>query len=868
MKRATAVAILVAITSSSAQSQTKSLGNDSVVVVAGPDFAAGGFHRWLLGDNYRDVWTTPIKVPILDLHSFAGGLKPLKKGGGAQTISLTFLTSDSTEWVFRSIHKRVGVLSKQYEGTVIWYIFRDAGSASHPTGFRAAIPMQDAAGVLHPTGRLAVMPDDPMLGEFRKEFAGMLGEVELRPTVPKDAPAFAGASKIIGAEELLKEINSDPFDQVDARKMLTARLLDMVLGDNDRHPDQWKWARFGKNDQVPWIPIAEDRDKVFVSYRGALLSLARKALPNLVTFDSAYPEPTALFNNATDFDRRMLGGLDRSVWDSVAISLTSALTNSVIDSAMHMMPREYAPSSRAIGEKLRARRDGLRAAADHYYDILSRIVDIHATDSADKATVVRSGDGIVDVQIQFGNNPPWVNRRFNASETSEIRLYLHGGDDTAVVTGNVRSSIPLRIIGGNGNNAIADQSIVGGNRNPTRLYDVGNVTDNVYKPDTVDINANIDNALNHSFNRRPWLPAYGELIPPQRDYGSSVKPFAGVRTGRNLGVIAKVGAARYGYGFRDVPYSSMMSGQVGLSTTGRFAVILGADKRFESSQVHIPVDASVSQLEQVEFRGFGNDVPDLRGRPYEVKQTQLSFRPALGFSLNPLSDISIGPIVRYTRTDSLVGTVAHDDVGSFIAGARPLPLGFPHFGQEGAQAKLHYDSKYAPMPDTMQPRAVVDIIGSGYPGAWDVKNSYESISGVAEGFFTLPLKIRPVLALRAGGKKLFGGDFPYFDAAFLGGSQSLRTEERQRYAGDAVMYGTTELRVPVAKFPLIVPLDVGLLGFMDIGKVYMNGDSPGGWHKGTGGGFWVGFLNPGTSLNVLFTNNADRRVVSSFGFAF
>ncbi len=865
MKRATAVAILVAITSLRAQSQTATVGKDSVVIVAGPDFAAGGFHRWLLGDNYRDVWTTPIKVPVLDLHSFAGGLKPLEKGGGAQTVSLRFIAPDSTEWAFRSIHKRVGVLPKQYEGTVIYYIFKDEGSASHPTGFVAAVPMEDAAEVLHPTGRIAVMPDDPILGDFRKEFAGMLGEIEIRPSVPKDGPAFAGASKIIGAEELLKEINSDPFDQVDARKMLTARLLDMVLGDNDRHPDQWKWARFGKNDQVPWIPIAEDRDKVFVSYQGALLGLARKALPNLVTYDSTYPEPTALFNNATDFDRRMLVGLDRSVWDSVAIALANALSNSVIDSAMRSMPHEYAPSSRVVGEKVKARRDRLRAAADHYYDQLSRVVDIHATDSADKATVVRSGDGIVDVQIQSGNNPPWFNRRFNAAETSEIRLYLHGGDDNAVVTGNVRSSIPVRIIGGNGNNTLVDQSVVGGHRNPTRFYDVGNVTDNVYKPDSVDINANVDNALNHSFNRRPWLPAYGTLIPPQRDYGTSVRPYASVRTGRNLGIVTKVGATRYVYGFRDVPYSSMMLWQVGLSTTGRYVVILGGDKRFESSQVHVPVDASVSQLEQVEFRGFGNDVPDLRGRPYEIKQTQLSFRPALGFSLNQLSDISVGPIIRYTRTDSLPGSVANNDKGSFIAGARPY--GFPHFGQAGAQIKLHYDSKYAPLPDTMRPRAVVDIIGSGYPAAWDVKNSYESISGVAEGFFTLPAKNRPVLALRAGGKKLFG-DFPYFDAAYVGGSSSLRTEERQRYAGDASLYGTTELRVPVAKFPLIVPLDVGLIGFLDIAKVYVNGDSPGGWHKGTGGGFWVGFLNPGTSLNVLFSNNPNRRVISSFGFAF
>jgi hypothetical protein len=86
------------------------IGKDSVTVIAGPDFAAGGFHRWLLGDNYRDAWTTPIKVPVLDIQHYDGGLKPVKVGGGVQTTSLTFITADSTEWVFRSVHKKVGVL--------------------------------------------------------------------------------------------------------------------------------------------------------------------------------------------------------------------------------------------------------------------------------------------------------------------------------------------------------------------------------------------------------------------------------------------------------------------------------------------------------------------------------------------------------------------------------------------------------------------------------------------------------------------------------------------------------------------------------------------------------------------------------------
>jgi hypothetical protein len=50
--------------------------------------------------------------------------------------------------------------------------------------------------------------------------------------------------------------------------------------------------------------------------------------------------------------------------------------------------------------------------------------------------------------------------------------------------------------------------------------------------------------------------------------------------------------------------------------------------------------------------------------------------------------------------------------------------------------------------------------------------------------------------------------------------------------------------------------------------VYVDGDSPGGWHSSTGAGFWVGFINPGTNLNVLFTNHSDHRVLTSLGFAF
>ncbi|MDQ6690952.1 MAG: hypothetical protein M3Z18_10625, partial [Gemmatimonadota bacterium] len=128
------VLIMGAISTAAAQNPTRILGTDSVVVIPGEIYRAGQFHRALLGNNYRDEWTTPIKVPVLNLRTFRGGLKPGKKGGGAQTVSLRFAAADGSEYVFRSVKKRFSVLPKVYDGTVIWYIVRDEGSASHPLG--------------------------------------------------------------------------------------------------------------------------------------------------------------------------------------------------------------------------------------------------------------------------------------------------------------------------------------------------------------------------------------------------------------------------------------------------------------------------------------------------------------------------------------------------------------------------------------------------------------------------------------------------------------------------------------------------------------------------------------------------------------
>ena len=80
--------------------------NDRIATTAaGEQYRAGLLQRWILGRHYRDLWTQPIQVELLDLEATAGGLTPTRTGGGMQTQSLRFMGADGREYAFRSVDK-------------------------------------------------------------------------------------------------------------------------------------------------------------------------------------------------------------------------------------------------------------------------------------------------------------------------------------------------------------------------------------------------------------------------------------------------------------------------------------------------------------------------------------------------------------------------------------------------------------------------------------------------------------------------------------------------------------------------------------------------------------------------------------------
>jgi hypothetical protein len=183
---------------------------ETTLQAAGKQYGAGWFHRFLMGSEYREVWTTPITVPVLDMDTFAGGVRAVSGTGGQQSKSLRLQATDGRQFFFRSIDKDPsGALPEEFRQTVAAGVARDQTSSALPTAPLVVGRLLKAAGILHADPAIVVLPDVERMGEFRSEFAGLMGTLEDRVGGSGPAAHWGGATEIVLTEPFLPGSN-DP----------------------------------------------------------------------------------------------------------------------------------------------------------------------------------------------------------------------------------------------------------------------------------------------------------------------------------------------------------------------------------------------------------------------------------------------------------------------------------------------------------------------------------------------------------------------------------------------------------------------------------------------------------------------------------
>ncbi len=826
------------------------------IVKPARQYPAGAVQRFILGGGYRELWDIEIEVEVLDLAQHGGGLTPLERGGGQQTQSLRFQGGDGLIYNFRSVDKnaRQGV-DPVLQGSLAADILQDQISSLFPLSAMVVAPLLDAVGTYHPGPELRVMPDDPALGPFREEFAGVLGWIELRPDEGSDdEPGFAGSTRVIGSPTLYERLEEEPDNFVDARAFLKARYLDFLVGDWDRHPDQWRWAGFpgvvgGRNSTV-FQPVPRDRDWALARIDGVVGFAAGLAYPQYVGFSKDYPSPRSASWNGRGLDRLLLNSLDRDDYLEVAAEVVELLTDSVIRGAVERLPESYLRlEGPRLLQNLLHRRATLPDFATEYYALHAQAPDVDATDDAEYILIERLGASdtrvtIYDLQDDIPRPEPYFERTFRGGETEEVRLYLHGGDDRIVVRGDTNSEIEVHIVGGGGDDTLVDQST------GRRIHFHDHRGDNRIEP-----------AAGTQIDMREYDAPEDEEAELHGarplDWGNVLLPVPGVSFAQDEGLILSLGLQRTSYGFRRHPWASRTTATAEIATgTGKPSFELRYESRYSIPGLVADTRVFFDAARFDRFYGFGNETTapgddDL----FEAETEEVGIESALVREWPNGLSLAASAAWRHWSAQAGQGTLV-DQV---------RPYGYGDFQQISLSTRFVLDRTDA----HFRPRRGVRVEASATwtPEGLDAESSYTRVTGALLGYLPLPTPLSPVLAIRARAEQLIG-DYPYLAAASIGGARSFRGLPNQRYSGDASLAISTEIRAELGEFLVLFPGELGVLGLMDVGRVFMDGEVSERWHRSVGGGIWITLVDAYSASLVAAKGPEETGFYFKFGMPF
>jgi len=832
---------------------------DTVLVTPEGRYEVGWIHRQLLGANNRGLWPQPIPATVLDLETYAGGLEVVRRGGGLQTRSLRFQGADGFQYTFRTLDKDATLsLDPVLRESVAARVLQDQISALNPLSALVVDPLLEAAGILHASPTPVVMPDDPALGEFREEFAGLVGIFEVRPNEGAAGDTnFEDVDRITGSPRFLERLEEGPDDRPDADAFLRARLMDLLVGDWDRHPDQWRWARTEQRDEIRyWSPIPRDRDWALARMQGALVWAARFPWPHYVGFDRDYPSAFHATWSGRALDRLILPALDWPRWEAAILDIQERLPDEVIREAVARLPDGYRNETGAfLEEALIHRRTGLMDQGRAVYELLAEDVDIQATDRREFAQVDLLNRTSLRVRLfpadrsGAADGPAYFDRVFAADDTREIRLYLRGNDDHAIVQGSGPQQITVRVIGGGGDDVLRDRTERLSDK--VFLYDHRGDNDLIGHNGTEIATWDYDAPTSFEDETHQALP---------RDWGHRWIPIPRLVINSEVGLALGVSGIRTGYGFRQYPYRDKLTltGAIG-TLTGR--ALLAAEYDFPVFRYRVRGTASAlwNAVEAVEFFGFGNETENTKDDDfYHARQARGQIVTTLDFALGENSTFSVGPVIELFRPDEKANDGTLIDIEQ--------PYGYRSFDQAGALAEFEWDRRNRPVAASSG--TYVRVRGRHFLSMLDVDSAFTVLEGEAAAYFTSEVALNPTLALRVGGTETWGS-VPYHQAAYVGGSPNLRGFRRNRFGGNRAVHAEGELRLFLTQFFVALPVDLGVFGRGDVGRVWVDGEDSDRWHSSLGGGIWAAPVDRAATITFsVAVSNEDFRYYIGYGFQF
>ena len=826
----------------------------------------GAVHNFLLGSHYRNVYIPEYKFPTLDLSTFKGGVEVLKRGGGNQTNSLRLGDPTGKQWVMRAMTKDASRFIpypfNKITGTQA--VVEDNFLSTHPFAAIVVPDLAEAVNVYHTNPTIYYIPKQPTLGLDNEAYGGELYLVEERPNKDwSDEPSFGNSKDIVSTPTVVEKVVKNGKHQVDEPWLLRTRLFDMVIGDWDRHDDQWRWASFKdkEKDMTFYRPIPRDRDQPFSKYNGVAPFIARLTLPFLKQLK---PYTGKIKNikwdnyGARQIDQSFLTRVTWPEWEKEIKSIQEGLTDEVIEKAFreHWPEPSFSLSAEEIMESLKKRRNDLMEIGRTYYEFRAKEVDIVGSEKKDLFEVVRKNNKETEVKVyrmRSEGNDLTYQRTFYTDETNEIRLYGLQNDDVFMITGEVNKGVKVRVIGGLGEDKFVNKSKGG----KTFIYDAKE-EESILEVTPQTKNKISSRNIFNVYNRKDFHYEY-DFIMPFPLFGFN--PDDGIFIGSNITITD--------YKFKKSPFGASHNIKALYAfATSAFSIEYTGDYLEVFGKWDFLLRSTISSPQYVEnFFGLGNESVNLLGNGiddidfYRVRRFRFEVNPNFKrrFAFGA-GTVRFGPVLEASNVEETTGRLIATD--GFID---PKVFSTQWFG--GAEAALEFNNAN----DLQMPSSGIRF-NAGVSWRANLEDTDRNfLKYYSDLTFYLAINHRQsfIFATRIGFEHI-NGDFEFFQGAILDGNSNFRGFRRDRFYGNSSFFHQSELRLKIATVSdgAFFPFSYGITGGFDHGRVWLRTEDSDIWHFSYGGGLWISPVDFIVLNSTFYRSDEANLVRVTLGFSF
>ncbi|WCM43097.1 metallophosphoesterase [Flavobacterium sp. CBA20B-1] len=821
-------------------------------------------YKFLFGNHYRSIYGTKVNANVANLETLYGGLKPVISGGGNQSMSLWLEDKNGKQFVMRGLRKsskqflqsaifKDTYIEDQLDDTFVLTFIDDYYTTSHPYTAFILGQLSDAVQLYHTNPKLYFVPKQNALGKYNATYGNELYMIEERPHKSQaDVPSLGKGADIISTQELLVNLEKDAKYKVDTKMYLRARMFDFLIGDWDRHADQWRWVEQKTDHEVIYQPIPRDRDQAFAKIDGKLLMLANKLNPlrHMQHFKGNYGKPRWITKSAFPLDKVFLQNTTLQDWQQSAEEVVKGMNDQVIEDAFNSLPKEIRNQySDEIIEILKERRSKLVAFSDKYYKELFKYGVVTGTNKKDSLVINTSKDKVAIDHYRTKKSTDTLMHSYTyyPKTTKEIWVYGLDGDDAIKVTGE-KSSIRLKLVGGKNHDVYQINS-----KTNTKIFDYAS------KPITIEEKGNARVVLRDQYN----LNQYDYRKAPLNIL--AILPDAGYN--RDNGVMLGLNGTYTIRKFNQNPYSQKHQLRIkfNFATSGIFAAYKGSFKDYSNTGYwNIEALATSSNFTR-NFFGFDNfatyNKDAFRDNYYRVRTSQMELKPAYEWKGRNGSSLLIGATYESVKIEETNNRLIDEQllINLFDTYTRTDFV--------GTRIKYQFEN----YDNTQEP-----TVGLGFMLLFGNRFFVEDFSKTHQYLntklnFVTPISNNKKLTWSSTYtlEKVFGNDYKFYQAATLGANNGLRGYRQQRFMGDTSFVTSQDIRYKMKHITNgILPLSYGLYAGYDLGKVWNKWDPNNKWYHSYGGGLWLNALDSFTAYGGIFTSKENSLVSFGIGFTF